>query len=296
MDTVGILYPGEMGHSVARVLLEDGFRVVTTLAGRSERTRRLALSTKATLVDTPAEVVRQSDLILSIVPPAAAQPVALSVAQALDGAGHCPLYTDANAISPMTSQAIGKVVGAAGARYIDACIIGPAANVRERCTFYVSGPHRQEFEKILGRSLPTQVLGQEIGQASAFKMAFAGFTKGMSALFLELTLAARKMGFLEELLHRYKAMLPGVMEMMQWFIPTFPLHAQRRGDEMAELASMLLHMGMTPNMARGSQQVLAAMAELKLAERYPEAAEQRWGLHQVVEILHQEGMLDLTAS
>jgi hypothetical protein len=33
MYTVGILYPGDMGHSVARVLLEDGFAVVTTIVG-----------------------------------------------------------------------------------------------------------------------------------------------------------------------------------------------------------------------------------------------------------------------
>jgi 3-hydroxyisobutyrate dehydrogenase-like beta-hydroxyacid dehydrogenase len=211
----------------------------------------------------------------------------------MDETGHCPLYVDANAISPMTSQAIGEIVCGAGARYIDACIIGPAANVRERCTFYVSGPHRQEFEKILGKSLRTQMLGQELGQASAFKMTFAGFTKGISALFLELTLAARKLGFLEELLHRYTATLPGVVEMMQRSIPTFPLHVQRRSDEMAELASMLVHMGMTSHMAQGSQQVLAAMGDLKLAERYSEAAEQRWSLREVLEILYQEGMLNL---
>ena len=44
MKTVGILYPGDMGHSVVKVLRGDGFPVVTSLFGRSERTRRLSRS------------------------------------------------------------------------------------------------------------------------------------------------------------------------------------------------------------------------------------------------------------
>src|SRR5438309_2316712 len=36
--TIGILYPGEMGASLAALLRGRGHRVVTTLAGRGERT------------------------------------------------------------------------------------------------------------------------------------------------------------------------------------------------------------------------------------------------------------------
>src|SRR5581483_460308 len=73
--TIGILYPGDMGHNVARVLLEDGFFVVTTLAGRSARTRRLAESTTVTILDSLPQVAERADIILSIVPPAAAKTV-----------------------------------------------------------------------------------------------------------------------------------------------------------------------------------------------------------------------------
>ena len=51
MHTVAILYPGDMGHNVGRVLLEDGFSVITTLVGRSGRTQRL--STDAAIAAGP---------------------------------------------------------------------------------------------------------------------------------------------------------------------------------------------------------------------------------------------------
>ena len=40
--TIGVMSPGDMGHSVAAVLVEKGHRVVTVSAGRSELTRTRA--------------------------------------------------------------------------------------------------------------------------------------------------------------------------------------------------------------------------------------------------------------
>ena len=39
IETVGLLSPGDMGHSVGKALGEHGLRVVTCLRGRSDRTR-----------------------------------------------------------------------------------------------------------------------------------------------------------------------------------------------------------------------------------------------------------------
>src|SRR5437870_4782601 len=139
MHTIGILYPGDMGHNVARVLLEDGFSVVTTLVGRSERTRRLCASTAVTVLDSLAAVVERTDAVLSIIPPTAAKAVAADFAAAVQRTGRRPLFVDANAISPMTAQEVGEIIAQAGAPYLDACIIGPARDVRGRCTFYLSG-------------------------------------------------------------------------------------------------------------------------------------------------------------
>ena len=44
MRAVGLLSPGDMGHTVAKVLQEKGMPVLTNLSDRSERTRALARS------------------------------------------------------------------------------------------------------------------------------------------------------------------------------------------------------------------------------------------------------------
>lgn len=291
MRTIAILYPGDMGHNVGQVLLEDGFSVVTTLLGRSERTRRLCASTEIMVLASMAAVVERADAVLSIIPPTAAKRVAADFATAVQKTRHKPLFIDANAISPMTAQEVGEIVTAAGAPYLDACIVGPARDVRERCTFYVSGSQAQLFESHLGKSLRTQVLGDRIGQASAFKMTFSGLNKGLVALLYELTVAAHEFGFLDELLRRYTALLPGVMEALEWLVPTYPLHAARRADEMGELAEMLEHFGFSSAMARGTQHTLAAVGQLQLAERFPEQGEHGWTMRTVLEALASEEAL-----
>jgi len=292
--TIGILYPGDMGHNVARVLLEDGFSVVTTLAGRSARTRRLAESTTVTILDSLPQVAERADIILSIVPPAAAKTVAAEFVTAAKQVLQKPLYVDANAISPMTTQEIGEIITRAGLPYLDACIIGPARDVRGRCTFYVSGPDAGPFAESIGKSIRTQVLGDRIGQASAFKIAFSGLNKGLAALLFELTVAGKEFGFLEELLHTYTSLLPGVMQALEWLTPTYPMHAARRADEMAELAEMLEHLGCSSVMARGTQATLAAVGRANLAERYPERGEHGWTMREVIEALAQQRALQKT--
>jgi 3-hydroxyisobutyrate dehydrogenase-like beta-hydroxyacid dehydrogenase len=289
MRTIGILYPGDMGHSVGRVLLEDGFTVVTTLAGRSERTRRLCAGTAITVFDSMDAVVAQADAVLSIIPPTAALSVATEFAAAVRHTGHRPLFVDANAISPMAAQKVGEIIAQVDAPYLDACIVGPARDVRGRCTFYVSGPQARIFEEQLGRSLRTHIIGDRIGQASAFKMMFSGLNKGLVALLCELTVAAQEFGFLDELLQRYTTLLPGVMQSLEWLVPTYPMHSARRAEEMRELAETLEHFGFSSVMARGTQQTLAAVGQLHLVERFPERGEHGWTMREVLEVLPKRG-------
>ena len=50
--TVGISSPGEMGHAVARVLVDRGLPVIACLDGRSERSRERAASAGIEAVST----------------------------------------------------------------------------------------------------------------------------------------------------------------------------------------------------------------------------------------------------
>ena len=80
--TVGIVSPGAMGSAVGAALARGGARVVATLAGRSERTRRLAERRRHRAPADARSVVREADVVLSIAPPEAARAIAADIAGA----------------------------------------------------------------------------------------------------------------------------------------------------------------------------------------------------------------------
>ena len=53
VKTIAIQSPGDMGHAVGKVLRENGFDVVTCLAGRSQRTLDLARAVSYTHLTLP---------------------------------------------------------------------------------------------------------------------------------------------------------------------------------------------------------------------------------------------------
>jgi L-threonate 2-dehydrogenase len=92
-------------------------------------------------------------------------------------------------------------------RFVHGCIIGGAASMDSSGTLYLSGPDTDIAAAALRRGgVRVEVLGPQPGQASAFKMGYAGFTKGTTALLLELTLMAQAWGFLDALLAKYACM------------------------------------------------------------------------------------------
>ena len=88
-----------MAHALAR----GGARVVATLAGRSRRTTRLADRANVELRPDLTSVVREAEVVLSIVPPEAATSVVADVAGAARSEGVQPLVVDLNAIAPATA-------------------------------------------------------------------------------------------------------------------------------------------------------------------------------------------------
>src|SRR5437899_11250118 len=83
ITAVGILSPGEMGSGVGTVLHQHGLRVLTCLAGRGPESRERAA--RAGFEDRPdlESLVRDCDVLLSILPPAVAGAGADQVAAAV---------------------------------------------------------------------------------------------------------------------------------------------------------------------------------------------------------------------
>jgi ketol-acid reductoisomerase len=72
LETVGILSPGDMGHSIGQVLHDNGLRVLTCLQGRSERSRHLAAQSGFEEVGSLNDLVQQVDMLFCVLVPASA--------------------------------------------------------------------------------------------------------------------------------------------------------------------------------------------------------------------------------
>ncbi|HEY8693969.1 MAG TPA: DUF1932 domain-containing protein [Chloroflexota bacterium] len=267
--TVAVLSPGEMGSNVGRILIESGKRVLTCLDGRGPESAERARQAGFTVASDLVQLVGEAELLVSVVPPAAAEPVALAVAAALAGRRRL-LYLDANSIGPETAERIANTITAAGADFVDGCIIGGARDLRGRSRFYLSGQRAEAAAELL-KPLNVSILGTRPGQASAFKVLYAGVTKGLSAMGMELLAGAERLGVGAELLEKLRLDWPNVAAFFDRNLPGLAPRAKRRAQEMEELAETLEHLGIAAPLARGAQAGLEAVAERYGRERPPEA-------------------------
>src|SRR5437762_13256940 len=104
---VGIVSPGEMGHAIGRVLAARGLRVMTSLAGRSERTIGLARIAGIEDIGSLDRLVAEADLVLSVLPSAAAPKLARDVANRLATPATALTFVHCNAPSPALPRDIG---------------------------------------------------------------------------------------------------------------------------------------------------------------------------------------------
>ena len=124
VETVAVLSPGDMGSAVGAALASNGLKVITSLAGRSERTKELAARSGISDASSLEDVVAQADLILSILVPSQAETLATQVAADISKTGKPVAFADCNAVSPETGKRMAAAVDGAGGRFIDAGIIG----------------------------------------------------------------------------------------------------------------------------------------------------------------------------
>ena len=233
--TVGLLYPGEMGSTLAALLRSRGIRVVTTLADRSQRTARLSREAGVIELGSLADVVRQSAIVMSLVPPDAAEEVADAYCELAHLSAPGALYVDVNAISPELAELLSMKVAGSGRQFVDAAVNGLAKTIVTGGTLFLSGPRANEVAAIFGDQIHVRILGDRAGLASAMKMLLSGVSKGVCALFLELAVLAHRRGMLGEMIDEVSRIYPGIATVVSRMLPTIPQHRVRRAGEMREL-------------------------------------------------------------
>ncbi|MDE0719329.1 MAG: DUF1932 domain-containing protein [Dehalococcoidia bacterium] len=257
IKTVAIISPGDMGSGIGKVLVQEGYQVLTCLEGRSPLTKELAL--KSGFQDTPniATLVSQADCLISIVPPESALSVAQEIAGQIQSENSGLIYVDCNAIAPQTALKAAEIINGAGARFVDGGIIGSPPERKGLTRVYLSGPDMSEVLELHGQNLEFRDLGDKIGTASALKMCYASQTKGTTALWLHSIITAQSLGVLDALRNEWTSSHPPLWGRMEDNLPTVPHRAGRWISEMKEIALTMEGIGLAPDVFEGAAAMYA---------------------------------------
>ena len=268
--TVAIQSPGDMGHGVGRDLIERGFRVLTCLTGRSTRSITLTKAGGLEVVPDLNTLVSQANLVLSIVPPCAAEELAAQILQAMHHTQYYPVYAECNAIAPRTVQAIAKTFTDSASPFIDAGIIGLAPREgRAPTRFYCSGADTTILEMLNGGGMRVHRLGPKIGQASAMKMIYAAVTKGTMTLHAVALIAAQLQGLFPDYANEMEKSQPQVWAAMKHMVPRLPVDAGRWVGEMREISQFFIDTDLPGDFHIGAAEIF------ELLNKTPVAAETR---------------------
>jgi 3-hydroxyisobutyrate dehydrogenase-like beta-hydroxyacid dehydrogenase len=282
IQTIGIVSTGDMGHAVARTLREGGFTVLTALDGRSERSRGLAAKAGIEDAGDLTSLIGRVDLLMSVMPPSAAVEFATAVAALMQSSSATPLYADCNAIAPATSRTIAGIIGAAGADYLDAGIIGMPPGRKNPPRLYVSGDRPERLEILDRPDMIVRTLDGGVGAASAIKMCYAALNKGGMTLETLVLVGAAQLGLSSELHRELADAQPQMLARMEGRVPWLAADAERWSGEMLEIAKTFGDVGLTPLIHEGAADVFKLLAESSLASETRETADRSRSLKDAI--------------
>lgn len=260
-SVVGILHPGVMGSAIAAQARRNSRDVLWCPIGRSAKTRSRADSAGLTSVESLAELVAKSGIIISLCPPAFASDVADSVAEE----SFRGLYVEANALAPERTKDVTNRLEKVGATVVDACVIGSPPTSERQTELYVSGP-APGVAAVMGLFGHTNVtvrsLGAEVGRASALKMAFSAYQKAARTLAGVAHALAREHGVESDLgriaqQHRTNYLAD------VGYVPKVAARAWRWAPEMGEVGAALRAVGLPSELADATASVMNRWAGAK---------------------------------
>ena len=236
--TVAVIAPGAMGAAVGKRLADQGLKVQTSLAGRSQSTTARAV--EAGMLPATDEQIASTDFILSILPPGDALSLAQRLAPALMASNAKPVYVDCNAINPATVERVAAVIAPTGCAFVDCGIIGPPPKGKDFSPrFYASGDASPRFAVFRQYGLDVRVLEGSLSAASALKMSYAGITKGTQAIGAAMMLAATRTGSASALFDELSFSQKEMLAQFKQQLPMMPAKAYRWIAEMEEIAGFV---------------------------------------------------------
>jgi 3-hydroxyisobutyrate dehydrogenase-like beta-hydroxyacid dehydrogenase len=172
---------GEAGQAMAAGLRDEGVSAIAAwdILFPDPAGAMLIAAAKASGVRvavSPADAVRDAEIVIAAVTAASSYEAAQSVAGHLQDK---PFYLDVNSVSPGRKQATAQLLGD-DVRYVDVAIVSAIYPARHKSPMMLAGPHTAEAEPLLSAlGMKTQIVGDAVGAAAAIKMIRSVMIKGI---------------------------------------------------------------------------------------------------------------------
>lgn len=170
---IGFIGFGKVAQNLVNIIKSSDIDFVTSAENRSSKTIANIEKSNVEVLDTFREAASKSDILISANSPKNALNAARQYGKYAKG-----IYLDLNNVSPNTTLEIGKTVD----DLVDGAIIGKIDS--DNPILYLSGRSASEL-LFLNDFIQTEVISDEIGDASRLKMLRSAYTKALSALLIE---------------------------------------------------------------------------------------------------------------
>ena len=152
------------------------------------------------------------------------------------------MFLDFNSVAPATKRSAARAVEASGADYVDCAVMANVPGAGLAVPILAGGKTARraaDFLNPLGARI--EVVSQEIGRASATKLCRSVVIKGLEALMVEFSEAARASGVFEDVVKSLDATYPSLnfAALAKTMRGRVEQHGVRRAAEMREAAKML---------------------------------------------------------
>lgn len=266
MTSIGFIGFGEAASAMAKDLRDGGAehvfaydRLLDDDASRQLVVERMD-GAGVQHCPTLAKLLQSTEVVLSLVVASAAVDVAEACGNDL-GPQH--LYVDMNSTSPATKQRVHATVDPTGARFAEVAIMGAVPPTGIRTPMLVGGPAAEQLARLLAPfGTRMDVVGIEVGQASATKMVRSAVVKGLEALLDEATEAAATFGVERAVLESIERSFGDKdwVELARYLAGRTKAHGARRAAELREVARALSDLGVEPVMASAAAERLSRAA------------------------------------
>jgi 3-hydroxyisobutyrate dehydrogenase len=146
-ERIGFIGTGIMGRPMCLKLLKAGYAL--TVHNRTKSRAEAVLAGGASWAETPAEVARSSDVVITCVPDTPdVRRVLLGESGVIEGAKAGNICVDMSTISPAATKEMGQILQGKGVTLLDAPISGGEIGAIEGKLSIMMGGPKDAFEKV----------------------------------------------------------------------------------------------------------------------------------------------------